>query len=356
MWLTLTWAPGCNWRRLQSVLAEKLTIEALFHCDKTELLKLGFKPQTIPALKNPNQKLIEQHLQWAHTEGNHLISIEDRRYPPLLQETYDPPLVLFVKGNPELLTQPQIAMVGSRKPTPAGVETAKDFAYALSQAGAVITSGLAHGIDRASHEGALRHNGKTIAVMGTGVDVIYPTRNSALATKIMETGALVSELPLGTAPQKHHFPKRNRIIAAMSLGTVVVEAMTKSGSLISARLAMENGREVFAVPGSIYNPQAHGCHELIKSGAKLTENVEDIGEELPQFIKTPHATKSENNFQLGLDATDMNLLECIGHEISSLDSLSSRSQLSFSALTTHLLNLELKGLISSVPGGYIRVS
>lgn len=325
-WLALHFTPGMSWQRLQEGQSAK-----------------------------PNWLEVDRHLKWAEEAGNEIISIEDSRYPPLLKEIHDPPLVLFVKGSPDILQANQLAVVGSRKPTPSGRETAYDFAKTLSQLNLVITSGLAHGIDAASHRGALANNGHTIAVLGTGLDIIYPHAHKALAEQIMENGAIISEFALGTPPLRSHFPQRNRIVTGMSVGTLVVEAALKSGSLISARYAMEQNREVFAIPGSIHNPYSAGCHQLIKNGAKLVSDIDDILSELN--LSTPESNTQSVIEPVNdrLDEAHNNLIQCVGFETTTLDVILSRNKAEISETLPLLLNLELEGLINSVPGGYVRV-
>ncbi|GGY09747.1 DNA-processing protein DprA [Paludibacterium paludis] len=223
---------------------------------------------------------VDAALEWAQQADCHLVSLDDDDYPARLAETVGPPLVMFARGRRELLARPSLAIVGSRNASTEGAGTAQDFAAALAGHGYTIVSGLAEGIDTAAHRGALEHEASTIAVTGTGIDRVYPASNHALAREIAERGLVLSELPLGSKPLQHHFPRRNRVIAGMSQGCLVVEASVRSGSLITARLALEAGREVMAIPGSIHNPQARGCHRLIKDGAKLVETVEDVMAEI----------------------------------------------------------------------------
>lgn len=325
-WLALHFTPGMSWQRLQEGQSGK-----------------------------PDGPEVERHLKWAEKSGNEIITIADPRYPALLKEIYDPPLVLFVSGRADVLAATQLAIVGSRKPTPSGRETAYDFAKTLSQLDLVITSGLAHGIDAASHRGALANNGRTIAVLGTGLDIIYPRAHQELAEQITENGAIVSEFALGTPPLRAHFPQRNRIVTGMSAGTLVVEAALKSGSLISARFAMEQNREVFAIPGPIHNPNSAGCHQLIKNGAKLASDIDDILSELNLAILNENNTITKEPSNDGLDEAHHNLIQCIEFETTTMDVILSRIEAEISEILPLLLNLELKGLINSVPGGYARV-
>jgi DNA processing protein len=278
-------------------------------------------------------------------------------YPPLLAAIPDAPLVLFVEGSAAALSLPQLAMVGSRNPTHLGRETAEQFAGHLAGIGLAITSGLALGIDAASHRGALRGGGWTVAVLGCGLDTIYPRENAALAQAVSAHGALVSDLPLGTPPLKHHFPRRNRIISGLSVGTLVVEAALQSGSLITARLAAEQGREVFAIPGSIHNPMARGCHRLIRQGAKLVETADDVFAELGALLRGLHAgEQSEAPDTQGvsghvLDKDYEILLDALGFAPASIDSLVARTGFAADAVASMLLILELDGRVAQQPGG-----
>jgi DNA processing protein len=274
----------------------------------------------------------------------HLLAIGDPGYPAALLETADPPLLLHAVGRLELLGRPSVAVVGSRNPTPQGRENGLALATALGRAGLVIVSGLALGIDAAAHEGGLASGGGTIAVIGTGIDVVYPKRHAALFERIAADGLIVSEFPLGTPPLAAHFPQRNRIIAGLSLGTLVVEAALQSGSLITARLAAEAGREVFAVPGSIHSPQARGCHALIQQGAKLVSTADDVLVELhlpPVPATEPRAEAPERQDPV---------LEALGHEIRTLDDLVARTGMSAATLNARLLDLELEGHVARLPG------
>ncbi len=272
-----------------------------------------------------------------------------------MREIPDPPPLLFVHGDPEVLRTPQLAMVGSRNPSMPGGETARDFAYHLAASGLSITSGLAIGIDGASHSGALDAGGITIAVTGTGLDRVYPASQHDLAHRIAEHGALVSEFPPQTQVRPGNFPRRNRIISGLCLGTLVVEAAHKSGSLITARLASEQGREVFAIPGSIHNPLARGCHRLIRQGAKLVETSGDILEELAPLLrdlKPPQADHKESACrQHQLDPEYQLLLKCMGFDPAQIDLLIERSGLTAEVVSSMLILLELEGHVSSAPGG-----
>ncbi len=297
----------------------------------------------------------EHEIAWLAEPHHHLITLSDPRYPPLLREIADPPAALYVIGDPAVLSSTQLGIVGSRNPTPGGSETAHAFATYLTLSGLTITSGLAMGVDAAAHRGALVAGGKTIAVAGTGLDRVYPARHRELAHQIAAQGALISEFPLGTPALAFNFPRRNRIISGLSLGVLVVEAALQSGSLITARLAAEQGREVFAIPGSIHNPLARGCHALIRQGAKLVETAADILEELgpiAQLSVPARQTDGVGNITSGLGVEAMTLLECLGFDPTPVDSLIERSGLTPEAVSSMLLVLELQGHVVSAPGGH----
>jgi DNA processing protein len=284
------------------------------------------------------------------SDDRHLLALGDPRYPAELLQTQDPPLLLYVQGRLDALQHPlRLAVVGSRNPTPQGALNARQFAHALGQAGACVVSGLALGVDGAAHEGALEAGAMTIAVVGTGLDRVYPSRHRDLAHRIAAQGALISEYPLGTPPLSPNFPKRNRIISGLSQGVLVVEAALQSGSLITARQAAEQGREVFAIPGSIHSPQARGCHALIRQGAKLVESAQDILEELrvPDPFRTAPST-------VPVDAANDDLLSVMGFDPVSLDALQARCGLDTATLQARLLELELDGRIGRLPGGLLQ--
>lgn len=298
--LALSLLPGLGYQsqlKLLSLLSEHHVALADFFKDPQPHLKMlqdkvasikqnkTFDLQfLIPEIKQITWTQVDNALQWQQQRDNHIITFVDKEYPALLKEISVFPPILYAKGNISLLKKPQIAIVGSRNPTPSACRLAHQFAFKLSKAGMVICSGLALGIDAASHQGALANNGATIAVMGTGLERIYPARHYDLAHKIADKGLLLSEFSLSTAAIKSNFPRRNQIISGLSLGTLVVEAAIKSGSLITARQAINQGREVFAIPGSIENPLSKGCHYLIKQGAKLVETPEDILEEIGSLL------------------------------------------------------------------------
>jgi len=267
------------------------------------------------------------------------------------------PLLLFVQGDVTLLSQPQLAIVGSRNPSASGLEFAKQFAKDMIRADLVVTSGMALGIDGAAHRGALAANGKTIAVLGTGPDTIYPKHHQQLAEEIVANGATVTEFPTGVKALPAHFPRRNRIVSGLSLGVLVIEASLRSGSLITARLAAEQGREVFALPGSIKNSLARGCHYLIRQGAKLVESADDIFAELGPLISAQHTQSIENNGKItppGLDINTVKVLKALDYAPTSIDTLVARTGLTVCEIASMLLILELKGCISQSSSGYLR--
>ncbi len=334
--------------------------EALKQLDLTPVQRNAVKE----AIQNPDWKAVEQEQQWAEAAENHILLLTHSEYPQLLKQIHDPPPLLFVKGQLNILNDVQLAMVGSRNPSVDGHECAWQFAHHLAQRGMVITSGMALGIDAQSHLGALKANGKSIAVAGTGLDRIYPARHKELAWQLIEQGAIVSEYSLGTGPMKYNFPQRNRIISGLSVGTLVVEAALKSGSLITAQTALEQGREVFAIPGSIHNPLSRGCHLLIKSGAKLVETAEDILEELSSLIlasKMTSANASDISSLSDISQTSHSLLPKIQQQILkhigfnpvSIDTIISRSGLSAAEINANLVLLEVDDCIQTHPGGLV---
>ncbi len=280
-------------------------------------------------------------------EDRYVLTIGDTAYPPLLLQTADPPLLLYGQGRVDLLAAPAIAIVGSRNPTPQGADNARSFARFLSDAGQVVVSGLAAGIDGAAHEGAMAGRTGTVAVVGTGLDRVYPARHRELAHRIVRSGAAISEFAPGMPPLPENFPQRNRIIAGMTRGTLVVEAALQSGSLITARLATEAGREVFAVPGSIHAPQARGCHALIKQGAKLVESGADILEELQPGSRAAAPAAAALFDELPPDP----ILDALGHDPVTLDAIGARTGWSAAELAARLLDLELEGRVARLPGG-----
>lgn len=353
-WLALLRVPGIGGQTLMRLL-EHFELDRIFTGSTANLRALGFSDRVISGLQSPDWNLVEQDLLWLSQPDNHVLTLYQPAYPQQLREISNPPPVLFVKGNVELLSQRQLAIVGSRNPSSLGTKTAIEFAEILAAAGLIITSGLALGIDAASHQGALNVNGRTIAVAGTGLDRVYPACHKQLATRIVEHGALVSEFPPGTLAKASHFPRRNRIISGLCLGLLVVEAAQQSGSLITAQLALEQNREVFAIPGSIHNPLARGCNALIRQGAKLVETVQDIFEELGEYNQTINVFSSQSE-NLELDLEQQNLLNLINFNPTTVDTLVQDSGWTVDEVSSVLLVLELKGCIAAAAGGgYFRI-
>ncbi|MDP2751306.1 MAG: DNA-processing protein DprA [Rhodocyclaceae bacterium] len=348
-WIKLTLIPGIGGETQRNLLKAFGLPDAVFSAGfsavrgviGTTLAERVFQQNTHPQ--------IEAALAWAEQPGNHLLTLADTDYPQALLNSDDPPILLYVKGQVALLNRPAIAIVGARSATRQGEENARQFAIALSNAGLTIISGLALGCDAAAHKGALEAKGSTIAVIGTGADRIYPAANAVLTREISQTGALVSEFPLGTPAIASNFPRRNRLIAGMARGCLVVEAAERSGSLITARMAAEAGREVFAIPGSIHSPVARGCHQLIRNGAKLVETAADILEELrwesvASPIKMPSVMEADTNL----------VLIALGRDPCDPDTLGQRCGLSAALLLPQLMTLELDGRIAQLPGGRVQ--
>ena len=323
-----------------------------------KFLEKNGKMSEIPeSIKEPNWLAAEAALNWKKSSNCHILTLKDAKYPQMLRNINDAPPVIYVKGDIDVLSKPQIAMVGTRNPTANGRELARAFASHFAKLGFVVTSGLALGVDGQAHQGVLDVvGGQTIAVLGHGLDFIYPAKHERLANQIVaQGGALVSEFPLKTAAKASNFPRRNRIISGLSLGTLVVEAAMKSGSLITARTAVEQGREVFAIPGSIHNPAVRGCHHLIKQGAKLVETADDVLEEMGVLLKyvtrdtTPKIT--EEHSAVGLASELKKLLDSVDYEMTPIDTVINRTGIVAQEVSGMLLELELEGYITSVLGG-----
>jgi len=345
-WLALSLTRGLGGEGARRLLKEFGSPEAVFAASAGSL-KAVVKTEIAAEIgKGIADDAIAPALNWLEDNNNHIVTLADSDYPQALLNIPDPPLLLYVKGRLDLLNRSALAVVGSRNATPQGIHNAEAFAKSLSDAGLCIISGMAHGIDAAAHRGALRCQGSSIAVVGTGLDKVYPAANRDLAHALASQGALISEFPLGTPPLAANFPRRNRIISGMSMGCLVVEASLQSGSLITARLALEQGREVFAIPGSIHAPQSKGCHALLKQGAKLVETARDILEELGELAAATVAAADPNTQGAGSA-----LLEQIGFDPVDPDTLGARCGLTVSQLSAMLLTLELEGRISALPGG-----
>ncbi len=360
---TLARAPCIPRRVLQPALAAAGTLGRLLQWSPRQLEAAGFSERSALALVHPPRQRIAADARACRSLGLHVIGPCSPDYPPRLATIEDPPNVLFVRGDPGVLHRDQVAIVGSRRPTALGERTARDLAYGLASRGVVVTSGFARGIDAASHAGALAGaagGGQTIAVCAAGLDVRYPREHRGLGQRIASRGALVSEFPPGTPPLRNHFVRRNRLISGLSLGVVVVEAARRSGSLSTARLAGDQGREVFAVPGSIHSPLSEGCHQLLRSGAALVERVDDILFELKLIPSnhgvrpSPRAPGPASGKAAPLDNPAEILLDALGFEPTSVDALIASTGFPGDLLSPLLLDLELQGQVAAAPGGRYR--
>jgi DNA processing protein len=361
-WVTLARAPALD----ASVLARALQFfgapQDIIAASDASRAQAGMPPPARRFLSGPDAALSRAERAWLDNPRHSVVPFTDLRYPAMLNSVPRRPIALFVAGKPDVLNDPQLAIVGSRNPTAQGRDTAREFAEYLAARGLAVTSGLAVGIDSAAHRGALMAEGITLAVLGSGVDVVYPPSNRPMAAEIQRQGALISGFPLGSPPRREHFPQRNAIIAGMSLGTLVVEAARRSGSLITARLALDLGREVFAIPGSIHSPLSRGCHELIRQGAKLTETAYDILSELnfsAFFADTARAPAQPGAAPFpasGMDKEHKILLDALGFDPADLDVLVVRTGFKPEAVSSMMLILELEGHVQAAPGGrYSRV-
>ena len=356
-WLALHRTPGVGPITFMRLLEQFPSLQSLFENPRAAK---NISDRSYQSLLAPNWDLVEQDLIWFAEPDRHIVTIQDERYPPLLKEIVDPPSILFVQGDAGLLSEWQLGIVGSRNPSRLGRDNAFEFSRFLAHGGLTITSGLSDGINSAAHQGALAVEGKTLSVMGSGLDRVYPEKQYALAHDIVQEGALVSEFALGTPLRPENFPRRNRLISGLSLGVLVVEASSRSSSLGTARMALEQGREVFSIPGSIHNPLAKGCHQLIREGAKLVEKAEDIIEELGalagvvEVLETKEATV--NNGPQTLDSDYQLLFTCLGYDPIEIDTLAEQSGLTVDIVSSMLLLLELEGQVASLSGGrYIRM-
>lgn len=344
-------------------------VSAAAEAKARDLTRFGLADETVSAISNPDEVQIESGLQWLSHPNHHLLCWDDDAYPVLLRRISNPPAALFIDGDPGCLWQPQIAVIGSRNPTAGGLDHARDFASTLARQGMTITSGLASGIDTAAHVAALDAGALTIAVNGTGLDQVYPASSRAVAGRIRAQGAMISELPLGSPPKRQHFPSRNRIISGLSLAVLVIEAGLNSGTLITARKAAEQGRDVFALPGSLNNPMAKGCHRLIREGARLVETVADIMQELGPVaaelqmeirqrldLVDDAPEKTVKTAQSLLDDTDYRTVwDLMGYDPKPMDVIIEQSGLSAREISSMLLMMELKGMVIKHGNGrYVR--
>ncbi|HLA33768.1 MAG TPA: DNA-processing protein DprA [Rhodocyclaceae bacterium] len=359
-WLRLTLIPGVGGKTRRLLLKEFGLPEQIFAASRTALAAHIGDALAQRVLSHDSRAAVAIALAWAAQDGNRILTLADADYPQSLLSADNPPVLLYAKGDVAHLCRPMLAIVGSRNATAQGERDAEAFAKELGLAGVTVVSGLALGIDAAAHRGALDSPAGTVAVIGTGADRIYPARNSNLAREIAQRGVILSEFPLGTAALAANFPRRNRLIAGLALGCLVVEAALRSGSLITARLAAEAGREVFAIPGSIHSPMSRGCHQLIRQGAKLVESVGDILEELrlspPATAKlgsgeTASSSPNASSESCAMGGESAQILACLGRAPCDLDTLAERSRLTPAELLAMLLPLELAGHIAQLPGG-----
>jgi DNA processing protein len=353
-WLTLAHA-YVNVTELQALSERFGDIQTIVRQSEGALMGVGLSDKKAKAVSSPDQRAIEAALSWLDKDSHHIVHYGGDDYPNMLTQQSGAPLMLFINGDIDALHLPSIAIVGSRNPTRGGARNAVDFSRHLARSGYTIVSGLAQGIDSAAHRGALDVKKPTVAFLGHGIDRVYPAQNYDLAHQIAECGALVTEYPLGAPPDKRHFPERNRLISGLTLGTLVIEAARRSGSLITARLAAEQGREVFALPGSIHNPLARGCHQLIRQGAKLVETAADISAELVPLAghMQQNLMESTENKVLSTDDDDdySDLRKILSHDPVSINQLEAQSGLTIDQLSSMLLILELRGEIEALSGG-----
>jgi DNA processing protein len=356
-WIALSFVTGIGSRMAGRLLERFGSPTEIFAASRSELRAVGLEDETIDRLHSEEpRRRAETELEKLAKLGAEALTLEDPRYPPQLRRIYDPPIVLYALGQVEALTVPALAIVGTRRPSPSGVNVATELARELARRGLAIVSGFARGIDAAAHRGALEAKGRTIAVFGTGLDIIYPREHRALAEQIRERGAWVTEFPMGVSPLPQNFPFRNRIISGMSLGVIVVEAAERSGSLITARLALEQDREVFAVPGPITSPRSYGPNYLIKCGAKLVQYWGDVVEELPPDIRREILRQEETpitaqQLALPLSENEQRVLELLRVDAPThIDELLVRSGLQIPELMRVLLELEVKDKIRQLPG------
>ncbi len=367
-WLTIVNAPSIGGASLIELIESVGSVAAVAAASVHDLVHHGLSKTTAQAIAQPDQAAIETGLQWLEQPGHHLLCWDSDDYPALLRRINGPPAALFVDGDPGCLWQPQVAVIGSRNPTAGGLDHARDFTTTLARQGMTITSGLASGIDAAAHTAALDAGASTVAVNGTGLDIVYPASSRQVAERIRSQGAMVSELPLGSPPLRQHFPSRNRIISGLSLAVLVIEAGLNSGTLITARKAAEQGRDVFALPGSLHNPLARGCHRLIREGATLAETTADIIQglgpiaaelqmEIRQRLKQPgnRSTSGGQSAKPGHDLladTDYcTVWELLGFDPKPMDTIIQQSGLSAREVSSMLLMMELRGMVKKHANG-----
>jgi DNA processing protein len=348
-WLRLTLVPGVSPGAQRALLNAFGTPDGVVRASRRDIAAASDDDVAALLTQGPDPTLLEDTLRWLDAPGHHLVALSDAHYPRALLQISDPPAVLYVSGRSEMLNVPAFAIVGSRNATPQGTQDAEAFGRALSQAGLAIVSGLALGIDSAAHRGGLAAAASSIAVMGTGPDIIYPRRNRELAEALAQKGCLVSEFPLRTPSVAGNFPRRNRLISGLARGVLVVEAALASGSLITARYALEQGRDVFAIPGSIHSPVAKGCHWLIKQGAKLVESADDILGEL-RWIAPGAPPQSAPALEEQCDP----LLEAMGFAPMSIDQMAQRTGLGAAKLAAQLSRLEIEGRVAALAGGWFQ--
>lgn len=360
-WIAANHWPGMYLTYWQSLMSQAQAISDIFSCNPSQLEAWGATSTLAEARSTIDWQLVEADLKWAEKPHQHIITYEDDNYPALLKEIVGAPLLLYIRGKNISFSTPCLAIVGSRKPTPSGAETAFAFAKQASELGLGIASGLALGIDAAAHRGALAAKGFTMAVLGSGLDNLYPPQHRRLAEQLAETGALISEFSPQTPPKALNFPRRNRLISGLSIGVLVVEAALKSGSLITARYAAEQGRETFAIPGSIYNHVSRGCHQLIRQGAKLVESIQDVVEELGSTVDFLSNTRQDvldlvdgPERNTGLTRMQQQLWNALDDAPTTLDQLLARCELAPAEVMREIVNLELQGVIKTTVGGYQR--
>lgn len=355
-WLMLLRVPYVGVKTFYQALKVFETPEMVFKASEQQLRESGlFKTKSIESILAADKSIVDADIMWQKNDNCHIITIVDDEYPEGLKQISDPPPLLYVRGGLKYLSKPQLAIVGSRNPSASGKDTAQKFAFELAKKGLTITSGMATGIDAKAHIGTLEAGFPTIAVCGTGLDRIYPAKHKSLAHQISISGALISEFPIGTSPIAANFPRRNRIISALSMGVLVVESSIKSGTMITAKLAADQGKEVFAVPSAINNPLAEGPHLLIKQGAKLTENIDDILQELPASFSPVNNNVKEAKNTKSVDNNASVLLKYLGYNAVSIDQLVEKSGMSPQIVTQELLLLELDNRVEKTASGYVLI-